>query len=143
MADETLIIDTWLAAILKGDTGAGGVATLSTGGIHNEIDPSSNAVYPKTIFRYQGGRYIQTVNGIIVALSAVYAIYGVVQEPSYAGLKSLAARYRALLHRQMGTTADGLILASVQIEPLKFGTVEEGIHKRMLGGLYRIYSQSA
>jgi hypothetical protein len=143
MATESSIISTWLQTILTADSGVGGVATLAPGGIHEVRDSSGNGTYPKVIHRRQGGGYVQTVNGIIVALQGVYAVYGVWQTPDYGGaLESIAARIRTLLHLKQATVSGGLILASVAIEPIELATLENGVEIRMLGELLRIHGQA-
>lgn len=143
MATESSIIASWLQSVLSADTGAGGVAALATGGIHEWRDPTGNAAYPKVIYRRQGGGYLQTVNGTIVALDGRYAVYGVWRVPSFGGtLETIASRLRALLHKQTGTIAGGLILASIAIEPLELASVQNGVETRMLGDLYRIHGQA-
>jgi hypothetical protein len=143
VATESNIISTWLQAVLAADSGAGGVATLATGGIHETRDSTGNATYPKVIHRRQGSSYVQTVNGIIVALRGVYAVYGVWQTPDYGGsLETIAARLRVLLHLKQATVSGGLILASVAIEPIELATLENGVEIRMLGELLRIHGQA-
>lgn len=143
MATESNIISTWLQSTLVADASAGGVATLALGGVHETRDSTGNATYPKVIHRRQGGGYVQTVNGIIVALQGVYAVYGVWQTPDYGGaLETIAARIRALLHLKESTVSGGLILASVAIEPIELATLENGVEIRMLGELLRIHGQA-
>lgn len=143
MATEGNIISTWLQAVLTADTGLGGVATLSPGGIHEVRDSSGSGVYPKTIHRRQGGTYVQTVNGVIVALQGTYAVYGVWQTPDYGGaLETIAARIRTLLHLKEAAVSGGLILASVAIEPIELATLDNGVEIRMLGELLRIHGQA-
>jgi hypothetical protein len=143
VATESNIISTWLQSILTADTGAGGIATLSPGGIHETRDSTGSGIYPKVIHRRQGGGYVQTVNGIIVALQGVYAVYGVWQTPDYGGaLENIAIRLRLLLHLKQATVTGGLILASVAIEPIELATLENGVEIRMLGELLRIHGQA-
>lgn len=143
MATESNIISTWLQTVLAADSGAGGVATLATGGIHETRDATGGLTYPKVIHRRQGGGYVQTVNGFIVALQGVYAVYGVWQTPDYGGsLETIAARIRTLLHLKEAAVSGGLILASVAIEPIELATLENGVEIRMLGEMLRIHGQS-
>lgn len=143
-ATETGLIADWLSSVLNADTGAGGVKTLSTGGIYEEIDPNGGS-YPKTIFRYQGGSdYSALGAGRTVYVNAVYAVYAVWQVPSYGGaLDTIAARIKLLLNGKQAAVTGGLILACTRIAPLQLANLRDGVSIRMLGGTYRIYSQKS
>jgi len=143
-ATETGIIAIWLSSILTADSGVGGVATLATGGIFEEIDPNGGG-YPKVIFRFQGGSdYAALGAARRVYVNAVYAVYGVWQLPSYGGaLDAIAARIDTVLNGQAASVAGGQVLACVRIAPLQLASVRDGVATRMLGGTFRIYSQKA
>lgn len=141
-ATETGVIATWIASVLNADTGAGGVATLSVGGIHEEIDPDGDS-YPKTIFRFQGGSDLNALGAARrVFVNATYAIYAVWQTPSYGGdLDALAARIDLLLNGQQAAVAGGMLLGCVRQAPLQIPGLRDGVSIRMLGGIYRIWGQ--
>lgn len=143
-ATETGLIAIWLSSVLTADAGAGGVATLSAGGIHDEIDPTGNKNYPKTIFRYQGGSDLNAIGADRrVYVNAVYAVYAVWQNASYGGaLDAIAARIDVLLRGRQGIVIDdGLLLSCERVSPLQIPGLSNGISVRMLGGVYRIYGQ--
>lgn len=143
-ATETGLIAVWLSSILTADTGAGGVFTLSTGGIHQGSDPTGNKTYPKTIFRYQGGSPLHAVGAKRrVYVNAVYAVYGIWQIPSYTGvLDALAARIDFLLEGQQGiAVGNGLLLGCTNVGPIEMESLSNGVSISMLGAQYRIYSQ--
>ena len=141
-ATETGLIATWLSSVLNADTGAGGVHTLATGGIHEEIDPNGGS-YPKVVFRFQGGSdYAALGAARRVYVNAVYAVYGVWQIPSYGGaLDTIAARLDTLLNGKQAAVAGGLVLACVRVAPLQIAGLKDGVSIRMSGGTFRIYSQ--
>ena len=143
-ATETGLIATWLDSVLRGDSGAGGVVTLATGGIFEEIDPNGGG-YPKTIYRFQGGSDVSAVGAARrVYVNAVYAVYAVWERPSYGGaLDAIAARIDTLLNGKQAAITGGLILACVRIAPLQLANLSNGVSIRMLGGTYRIYSQKS
>lgn len=142
MATETTIIETWLYAILAADTGAGGIATLSTGGIHQYYDSTGNTTYPKVIFRFQGGSDVVALGGRRCAIDSVYAVYAIWTTPSFAGtLDTIAARIDVLLQAKSGTAAGGTVLGCVRRAPLKLVINEDGSVRYALGGIYRIHSQ--
>jgi hypothetical protein len=142
---ETSVIATWLDTLLSGDAGAGGVATLATGGIHEEIDPRGNTVYPKVIYRFQGGNDLNALGaGRRVFVNALYAVYGVWQEPNYGGnLNTLAARIDTLLNGKSGVADSGIVLACVRTAPLQLASLTNGVAIRMLGGVYRIWATTS
>lgn len=142
-ATETGLIAIWLSSVLTVDAGAGGVATLATGGIHEEIDPNGGG-YPKAIFRFQGGSDYPALGAARrVYVNAVYGVYGVWQTPSYGGaLDAIAARIDTLLNGKQAAISGGHILACVRIAPLQLAGERDGVATRMLGGVYRIYSQT-
>ena len=139
---ETGIIATWLDSVLRGDTGAGGVFTLATGGIFEEIDPNGGS-YPKVIFRYQGGSDYAAVGAARrVYVNALYAVYAVWQTPSFGGvLDQIAARIDVLLNGKQAAAGGGLILACVRVSPLQIPGLLNGVSTRMLGGIFRIMAQ--
>jgi hypothetical protein len=142
-ATETGIAITWLDGVLRGDTGTGGIVPLSTGGIHEEIDPTGNKVYPKTIYRFQGGSDFAAVGAKRrVYVNALYAVYATWQLPNYNGaLDQLAGRIDLLLNGQRSAVDGGLMLACVRVTPLRMSNLSNGVSIRILGGVYRIYSQ--
>jgi len=141
-ATETGLIAIWLSSVLNADTGAGGVHTLATGGIHEEIDPAGGS-YPKVIFRFQGGSDYPALGAARrVYVNAVYAIYAVWQVPSYGGaLDALAARIDVLLNGKQAPVSGGLVLACVRLAPLQIPGLKDGVSIRMSGGTFRIFSQ--
>jgi hypothetical protein len=142
-ATETGLIAIWLSSVLNADTGAGGVATLSTGGIHEEIDPAGGS-YPKVIFRYQGGSDLNAPGADRrVFVNALYAVYAVWQIASYGGaLDALAARIDVLLRGQQGIPiGSGLLLGCTRVGPLQIPGLSNGVSIRMLGGIYRCFAQ--
>jgi hypothetical protein len=141
-ATETGVIARWLTGLLKGDTGAGGVATLATGGIYN-TRAARAATYPLVIFRFQGGSDLNAIGaGRRVYVNAVYAVYGVIREASDTDLEPIAARIDELLNGAQWAATGGLVLSCVRESPLVLSTLEDGVEARILGGLYRIYSQT-
>jgi hypothetical protein len=141
-ATETGLVATWLSSVLNADTDAGGVKTLATGGIHEEIDPNGGT-YPKVIFRFQGGSDYAAVGADrTVYVNAVYAVYAVWQVSSYGGaLDAIAARIKLLLNGKQAAVSGGLILSCVRIAPLQIPGLTNGVPIRMSGGTFRIYSQ--
>ena len=141
-ATETGIAITWLDGVLRADTGAGGIVPLASGGIHEEIDVSGR-VYPKVIYRYQGGSDYAAVGAKRrVYVNALYAVYAVWEIASYNGvLDALAGRIDGLLSGQAAAVDGGLMLACVRVDPLRIPGLFNGVPIRMLGGVYRIYSQ--
>jgi len=138
---ENSVAGRWIAQILKGDTGAGGAATLSTGGIHRNRAPR-NATYPLTIVRFQGGSDVNALGAARrVSVNALWAVYAVIREDSVANIDVLAARIDTLLNGKMGTASGGIVLSCVRESPLELPSLEDGIGANMLGGIYRIQAQ--
>lgn len=140
-ATETGVAARWLYSLLSGDTGPGGVATLSPGGVHDTRAPAG-ATYPLTIFRFQGGSDLNAQGpGRRVYVNAIYAVYAITRTASYAPIEPIAARIDALLNGQSGTATGGIVLACTRQSPLVLPSLEDGVEARALGGIYRIYSQ--
>lgn len=140
MATEQQVIATWLYTTLSGDAT---IASLATGGVHEEIDAGGSTAYPKVIYRYQGGSDVPALGARRVALNALWAVYAVWRQASYGGaLDTLAARIGALLQGAEGTAAGGIVLACVRESPLILATRQNGVETRMSGGIYRIWSQT-
>lgn len=138
---ETTLTARWLSALLKADNGAGGVATLATGGIR-DTRAGRNATYPLVIFRFQGGSDLNAQGGDRrVWVNGLWAVYAVTREASDAAIEPIAARLDTLLHGKSAAVTGGLVLACVRQSPLMLPSLEDGVEARALGGVYRIYSQ--
>lgn len=139
---ENSVAARWLVGLLKADTGAGGVATLATGGIHRNRDVTRSTIYPKVIARFQGGSDLNALGAARrVYVSGLWAVYAVIRQDSIDPIDALAARIDTLLNGQKGTATGGIVLSCVRESPLELPSLEDGIGANLLGGIYRIQAQ--
>lgn len=139
---ESLLVDAWLVSVLRGDTGAGGVATLATGGIHQDLAPQG-ASTPYVTWQHQSPPIDQVeIAGIVVAVEGVLLIKVTAQGESYAPLRPIIERIAGLLHRQSAELSGGRILACVRERAFRQPALIDGVHYRTLGYFFRYQAQS-
>lgn len=138
---ESCEAETWIYATLAADTGAGGVATLATGGIHAGVAPQGSTS-PFVVYNRQGGADVMGLGAQRIMAGMLYQIKAVASGGSKAAAKAIANRIDTLLHAASGTTASGRILSCVRESEVNYVEVDEtGERWNHLGGLYRLHAQ--
>lgn len=140
---ESCEAETWIYATLAADTGAGGVATLATGGIHAGVAPhGSGSISPSVVYNRQAGTDVMGLGAARIMSGMLYQIKAVASGGSKAAGKAIANRIDVLLHATSGTTASGRILSCVRESEVNYVEVDEtGVRWNHLGGLYRLQVQ--
>ena len=139
MADELTRAEQWLYATLTGDATLTGIIGAR---VYSELAPSG-ATFPCVVSGLQSATDVQTHNANRIMVAALWLVKGIAQAESFGGqLQQIADRLDVLLHRSAGGSADSAsIITSVRVEPFKQAAVEDGVHYRSLGGIFRLYTQ--
>lgn len=136
---ESLVADEWLYETLTGD------ATLMAlvQGVYDSIVPQNVALSATVVlFSFQSSRDAFGVGSHRVMADNAYLVRAVAQTASYATVQAAADRIDALLHRINNQTLNnGQMISAWRESIFKAAEVEQGIHYRHLGGIYRILTQ--
>jgi hypothetical protein len=134
---ETLRVDQWLYGVLSGDST---LSALVAGRIYSALAPQ-DAALPFVVFNQQAGVDVRGVGPYRIMTSLVYQIKAIGRGGSFQPIAAIADRLDQLLQGASGSVVDGRILMCVREQPLAYVEVEDGVHYRHLGGLWRILSQ--
>lgn len=136
---EIVRADVWLHGKLSVDATL--TAAVSTR-IYSYLAPSGTT-FPFVVYAFQGGADVSAIGAIRIMNSGLYQVKAVGQGNSMVAVEAIANRIDALLHGVTGTVSGGVILACVREQPLAYVENSNGIRYNHLGGLYRIFIQSA
>jgi hypothetical protein len=130
------LVDTWLHAILSGDS------TLSTavgGRVIGDVGDIGTFAVPFVQHVFQSTRDISTADGTIIDTDSLYVVKVVGESGSWSALEPVAARIHTLIHGPGVTrTLSGGSLTCVRERIVKQIEEEAGRQYRHLGGQYRI-----
>lgn len=138
---EPWVADSWLYAVLAGDSTLVG---LATGGVYAYNNPNRTPVFPYVLFQLQApGMDVRGVGPVRIMAPMVYLVRGIVEANSFGGnLKTIADRIDTLLQAASGTAAGGSVLSCVREQPFALPEVAgDGRQYRHLGGIYRLFVQ--
>lgn len=136
--NEILIVYSWIYSVLSGDsTITNAVGTR----IYDSVSP--NLVYPYIIYNWQGGTDVTEVSAIRIMMNGLFQVKVVDKNTSFNTISPIAFRIDQLLHRASATTSNGIILSSKRELPISLVELNNEIHYRHLGGIYRIFSQDS
>lgn len=138
MSHPYLVATRWIYAVLAGDAA---LASLAPGGVHDGGAPGG-PTYPLIRLRAGPARHVSVVNGVVVMSAITVDVTVVGQTRSSVDLEPAADRVHALLHRQGGAVAGGLVLSCVEVAPLAYPELATGgVSYRHLGGAYQLLAQ--
>lgn len=138
---ETFVADSWLYAVLTGDSA---LMALAPGGVHGYNNPNRTATFPYVLFQLQGpGMDVRGVGPGRIMTPMVYLVRGIAEGNSFGGsLKSIADRIDDLLQARSGTAAGGVVIVCVREQPFALPeSASDGRQFRHLGGIYRLFVQ--
>ena len=99
--------DRWLVGTLKNDTT---IAAAVGARVYQDQAPEETA-YPLILVNYVSTLPVQNISADRVMDTELWRIRIIDQDPSYAGVESIADRVRSILHKASGTGVIGCVFA--------------------------------
>lgn len=135
---DILTADTWLLSKLSGDST---LTALVGTNIYQDVAPKE-ATYPLV-------KYIQmspplAVRGVgpaIIMWDEIWLVKAVGKACGYPAIKAITNEIRTLLHAASGSTTGGIVIGCVEIGPVRYTEIVDGITYRHLGIEFRIFTQ--
>lgn len=140
MPAETFTAARWLYAKLAGDA-ALAAALGGADRVWQELADQGSAM-PYVVFQYQGGSDVAGVGTARIMANLLYLVR-VVGGGAHSELEAAADRIDAVLHGASGPVGDGIVFACVREQPISYTETSDGKVYRHVGGLYRLFTQSA
>lgn len=137
MAVETLVAETWLAAVLSGDS----VLNTAVGGrIYGYVAPQGTPL-PFVLFQQQAARDVAGVGPSRIMSNLLYIVKVIGQTNSFTSLEAAANRIDAVLQAASGTNVRGAVYACVREAPFALVESTDTGQYRHLGGQYRLFAK--
>jgi hypothetical protein len=142
VADELVLVDTWLYNVLHGDSA---LLAAAPGDVHADLAPSGTDD-PYVVYQWQGGDdTIGATEANRIMHRGIWVVKAIAQTTKYTGpLKTIADRIDTLLHASAGgVVTGGVVFTSYRIQPFRMTEERDGQQYRHLGGQYRVLVQAA